>query len=134
VLDLEDRLGADRPTTVVCGRCDGMSERNEALLARQRSEARIGREATDRAESDDRAVDAAAGRLRGVELSEAQRRRLWSGNRRALAEVTDESRLSDLARAGREFLRRIGQEPDWSLVLDRRGRVVRRGDAPEFPA
>lgn len=60
-------------------------------------------------------------------LSEAERRRLWNGYRGSLLAADPEP--TNRARAGREFLAAIGQEPDFDLILDRRGRAV----PPESP-
>lgn len=57
-------------------------------------------------------------------LTESERRRLWNGYRYSLLRSDPEP--TNFARTGREFLVEIGQVPDWSLVLDRRGRVIGR--------
>ena len=45
-------------------------------------------------------------------LTEAERRRVWNGYCENLEE--EEPHASNLIRAGRTFLRSIGQEPRWS--------------------
>jgi hypothetical protein len=54
-------------------------------------------------------------------LTEAQRRRLWMG----YSQSGIDSRNPDVAnrsKAGRDWLIAIGQEPDWSIELDAKGR------------
>jgi hypothetical protein len=55
-------------------------------------------------------------------LSEIERRRLWNGYRGSL--LTADPEPTNRAAIGRAFLTAIGQEPNFALILDRRGRVV----------
>lgn len=131
VADRPDVLGKDRPSVVYCARCDGMSEANEAKLARQRHETSIAERGRDDAERERRDLEHAVEDARDVVLSEAQRREIWYGYKGSPL-GTHGREPTSLAKAGREFLRRINQTPDFRLILDRRGKVVGRHPALEF--
>jgi hypothetical protein len=118
------RSGQD---THYCAVCDALSPRREAQVR----SAQLGLKGRDRAAV---AEKAAHDRLRAkttTSLTEAERRRLWNGYRGTILSEVPE--LTNLARAGREFLAEIGQEPNWSLLLDRRGNVIGRTDEGMTP-
>jgi len=115
-----------------------MSARNESLLATQ---ARIRAEEAE-AGADEMAERADFDRIarKNVRLSEAARRRIWNGYKGGTADAlrlpadspdrrSRESRWIARTRIGREWLTSIGQEPDWTLEIDRRGQVLRPKDA-----
>lgn len=107
-----------------CAVCDSMSPRREAQVRA----ARLGLKNQDRLERGEAKVDA---ELRRVPvLSESERRRLWNGYHGGILAALSDDEITNRAKAGRDFLRDSGQEPDWSLVLNRAGRVVGRV-APE---
>lgn len=125
VKDRPDITGREAPTVVYCLRCDRMDDRHAGRLARQRCEAEVSRAATDDRDRQERELDHVRDGLKGITLSEAHRRRIWYGYRKSpLAEAEP----SCLAVAGREWLAAIDQLPDWSLVLDSKGKVVGRVD------
>jgi hypothetical protein len=68
------------------------------------------------------------GRYRSI-LTERERRRIHNGYRGAFEHPINE--LTNLARVGREWLRSIGQEPDWTLILDKKGNVIGRKEPPD---
>jgi hypothetical protein len=112
-----------------CAVCDSLSPRREAQIRAATIKAR----ARERAKDAERQVheqlrDAGKAQPR---LSERHRRWIWNGCigsiLRERAEVNNEARL------GREFLRSIGQEPNWNLIIDRRGNVVGRYDEDLLP-
>lgn len=105
--------------------CAACSASAPPIEARCRG-ARIGLQARDRHEI---AAKAARDRLakKWTALTEAQRRRLWNGYRgTVLAEFAGD--LNNVAKVGRDWLTAIGQQPDWSLILDGGGRVIGRCD------
>lgn len=130
VEDRPDQLGREKPSVVYCARCDRMSDRSETLLAKQRHEVSIAAQARDDADRERREMDHARDAVKDVVLSEAQRREIWYGY--AGSPLNSGRPISGLARIGREFLRRIDQMPDFSLVIDKRGKVVGRLPMPEF--
>jgi len=81
--------------------------------------ARVGLVARSRHELAEHAARKALRKIKGAVLSECDRRRLWNGHRRGILEECAD--VTNLARIGREFLTRIGQVPDWTKVLKRRG-------------
>jgi hypothetical protein len=112
-----------------CARCDALAEWVERLLAKQRATDRQTAERSSSRLSARRAEQAfrteLAKQVKGRPiLSERTRRRIWNGNVGSLDRQTPMP--SNLAKEGREFLMSIGQEPDWSLLLDRRGKVIGR--------
>lgn len=113
--------GGIRPDhhTHYCGVCDAMSPRNEARCLAQRVGV-AGRTGEDAARQRARA----ALMKKRHRLSEALRRQIWNGYRGSIG--SEAEGLTNLAREGRDFLTSIGQEPDWSLILDGRGKVVGR--------
>jgi hypothetical protein len=66
------------------------------------------------------------------QLDEQHRRRIWMGYSR-LAIHSSRPEIVNRAKLGRDWLRAIGQEPDWRLILDKKGRVVGRRDTPIDP-
>jgi hypothetical protein len=119
------RAGDDR---VYCAACDGASPGVEARLrsARVGLKAREGHRAAE-----ERAGAALRKQTRGgkVELTEAERRRIFNGYKGGIAAALGEDGLTNRARAGREFLARIGQLPDFTIALGRGGRVLGRAGA-----
>lgn len=102
-----------------CGVCDAVSPR----LAARIGTARHALVAAERAE---RAEKTLADRLQAmakVTLSEVDRRRLWNGHKGGV--LAEAAEVSNAAKVARDWLVRIGQVPDWSLVLPSRG--SRRG-------
>ena len=82
-------------------------------------------------------VEGAAKRVQKgrIALTESERRRLWNGNKDTRNElgIKPDQPVSNLAKAGRDFLKSINQLPDFDKILDRRGRVQGRwslGDTP----
>jgi hypothetical protein len=98
-----------------CGVCDAVSP---GLAARIGS-ARRAIAAAGRAEVAEKALKDRLRDLDKVKLSEVDRRRLWNGHKGGiLAEAAD---VSNAAKVARDWLRGIGQVPNWSLVLPSRG-------------
>lgn len=106
-----------------CARCDSLSPRRESqvLAARVGLRARSEAESAARGARDDlRRVGKANG-----QLSEALRRRIWMGYSRSGVNSRN-AEVANRAKVGRDWLRSIGQEPDFSLILDSHGKVVGR--------
>lgn len=123
VEDRPDYLRRDKPTVVYCARCDGMSDRSEDRLARQRFEAELTETGRTRTRAEDGKLEKTIRRSQRVVLSEAHRREIWLGYK---GSPLSKLEPTNLAKAGREFLAAIGQLPDWSLKLDARGKVIGR--------
>lgn len=95
-----------------------MSPRREAQVRA----AQVGLKSQDQFERADREL---RDELRKIKApSESLRRRIWNGARGGITSPTPE--VSNVAKAGRDWLISKGWEPDWSLILDGRGRVVGR--------
>lgn len=109
------RAGDD---SIHCARCDSSSPRREAQIRT----ARIGLRARAQVEIAER--EAREHLHRKSILTESERRRLWNGYRGGL--LRSRLEVTNRAKVGREWLKSIGQEPDFSLILDKRGRVVGR--------
>lgn len=100
-----------------CGLCDAASPRVEArvrsgrfaVVARERA-ARAAKQFRDRLED-----------LNKVELSEADRRRLWNGYKGGI--LAEAPGCTNTTKIARDWLTAIGQVPDWTKVLARRGGV-----------
>lgn len=107
-----------------CAVCDGLSPRREAQVRAARIKGRARDRSRDAEEKARRQLGEVA--RAQPQLSERHRRWIWNGCIGSIVrerlEVTNESRL------GRDFLRSIGQEPNWNLILDRRGKVIGRYD------
>jgi hypothetical protein len=126
------RIGAnpDTPTDGIahrtyCEFCGSLSPRNEARAARQRCEVDH-RERTAAAQAKaEKAMDAATTQFRGnsVKLTECERRRIWNGYKGGILKESDGA-IPNLAKTGRDFLREIGQVPDWTIQLDHRGNPI----------
>lgn len=102
-----------------CGVCDAVSPRMAARIG----SARCAIVASERAERAEKALKDRLQAMAKVTLSEADRRRLWNGHKGGiLAEAAD---VSNAAQVARQWLRGIGQVPNWSLVLPTQG--ARRG-------
>ena len=102
-----------------CARCDSMSPQREAQILA----ARLGqRMRSDRA-SAERSAKLDLERLRKSSpiLTEAQRRRLWMGYSQSGIDSRNPE-VANRSKAGRDWLIAIGQEPDWSIELDAKGR------------
>lgn len=135
VVDVYDCVGDDdhieRPSVVICAQCDTMEDRHEYRCAKQRVEAAIigaGQEKAD-AEAKDLARKAEIAEKQPVTLTEVERRRIWCGAKKIDGKYDPRGEPNNLARYGREWLRRINQIPDFDLILDSRGKVVgRRGE------
>lgn len=96
---------------VYCARCDSASPALESKLRK----AKAGVKVRDRAERAKRELETKLRKLARGTLSESTRRRIYNGYKGGiLAENED---ICNVAREGREFLRRINQMPDWSLDL-----------------
>lgn len=115
-----------RPTVVYCARCDRMAPEREQRLAKQRLETAISAEAEYHAEASDTAFRDCIESSRRTVLSEAERRRIWMGCRWVSGSTDRRGEPTNLAKLGREWLTNIGQQPDWTLILDKRGRVIGR--------
>lgn len=110
------RPGDDTYHCLVCG---SSSPRVEAKVRA----ARIGLKRRDKSEQAEKKARARLNR-HPVVLTESERRRLWNGYRGGI--LSEFPELNNLARVGREWLIEQGQQPDWSLILDRRGNVIGR--------
>jgi len=108
--------------TFHCAVCDSSSPRVEAKVRA----AQLGLKARDKGQVAEKHVTDQLHRA-PVVLTENERRRLWNGYRDSFAR--ESSDVTNLAKVGREFLLGIGQEPDWSLILDKHGRVTGRHPA-----
>jgi hypothetical protein len=102
-----------------CARCDSLSPRMESRVLAARAGLRIRRQLDD-------AEHRARTELRRLQrttpvLSEIQRRRLWMGYSRSGIDSRNPE-VANRAKTGRDWLVAIGQEPDWSITLDARGR------------
>lgn len=118
---VRDRVGKHGSTVVACLRCDRRDDRWEGVLAAQRHVAGPGRDRSLKAERGAKRLARAAKKQR-IKLSEIDRRRIWCGNKRSMLAAVEG--LTCLAAEGRRFLAAIDQLPDWSLILDRRGKVL----------
>lgn len=116
----------DLDRSTYCGWCDAMSPANESKALAQR----LGATATERTETAQREAKRGEDKVRrslresGTTLTEVQRRQLWNGYKGGVLKEYD--RLTNRAKAGREFLMRINQAPDFDLILDKRGAIVGR--------
>lgn len=109
----------------VCGWCLAIEAADQAKVDRARA---AGLRAIDRAEreaAEEKARAAAdlarEGQAALSTLTEAHRRRLWNGYRGGIKAENPEP--NELALLGRAWLTAGGAAPDWSLELDRRGRI-----------
>lgn len=59
-----------------------------------------------------------------MKLTEVERRRIWNGYRKTILEPIVGKDVTNRALIGRTWLAAIAQEPDWTIVLDRHGRVA----------
>ncbi|SIN70940.1 hypothetical protein SAMN05444166_0307 [Singulisphaera sp. GP187] len=102
-----------------CARCDSMSPKREAqiLAARLSQRTRSERASAER----DARLDLERLRNASPILTEAQRRRLWMGYSQSGIDSRNPD-VANRAKAGRDWLIAIGQEPDWSIELDAKGR------------
>jgi hypothetical protein len=105
--------------TSYCARCDSMSPKMEAQVLAARLVLRTRSETA----SAERNAKADLERLRNTSpiLTEAQRRRLWMGYSRSGIDSRNPD-VANRSKAGRDWLIAIGQEPDWSIELDAKGR------------
>jgi len=105
-----------------CARCDSLSPRMESrvLAARAALQARLENEIAEQ----NARVDLRRLRQSTPVLSEIQRRRLWMGySRNGINSRNPE--VANRAKVGRDWLISIGQAPDWSILLDAKGRPIR---------
>jgi hypothetical protein len=108
----------------------GRAERRQA----ERDIAETARVQTDQAGSQYRASldalwsDRNADNAVPAVLSEVERRRIWLGYQGNVRRhpASTEAEPTNRAAIGRAFLKAIGQEPDWTLILDRRGLPIGR--------
>lgn len=127
VTDRPDQFGIEKPSTVVCLRCSRMDACHDPAFANQIRAEKVARAAHDECQEAERKLQHAADAINTdqVVLSETERRRIWAGNRRTqLVELVPN--ITSLAAAGREFLRRINQQPDFDLIIDKRGNTIDR--------
>lgn len=114
-----------------CGWCD---QSTEAINRRCRA-ALTGLRARERHEEQARQAEEQLRNRKGqTRLTESERRRLWNGYKGGI--LSPSLTITNRAQIGRAFLTRIGQEPDWNLILDGRGQVIGRYEAapePETP-
>jgi hypothetical protein len=130
VRDIRSTIPGEPDAVVVCGHCDRMEDHWEDLLARQRAETRFAEDAATRAARDREWVESAAGSIGPDDvLAEVDRRRIFLGY---ASPGQGSLRFANAASAGRDFLARIGQLPDWSLLLDSMGHVV--GQVVDYPS
>ncbi|WP_422929174.1 hypothetical protein [Singulisphaera sp. PoT] len=113
---------------VYCARCDAMSP---AIESKCRS-SRIASEVRKRSEAAARDYAAAlAKKQRGsARLTEIERRQIANGYTREGIGSRDAD-VVNRAAVGRDWLRSIGQEPDYDLILDKRGNVIGRHSEPQ---
>jgi hypothetical protein len=112
-----------------CGLCGSMDPHNEANAVAQRIDDRSRLRHEEVARQIKHALnDEAEANRRRPRLSEADRRRIWNGYKGGILAANLE--VTNRARIGREFLTRIKQEPDWSLILDAGGKIVGRHAPP----
>lgn len=105
--------------TSYCARCDAMSPRREAQVLAARLCQRVrGERATA-----ERNARLDLERLQNATpiLTEAQRRRLWMGYSQSGIDSRNPE-VANRSKVGRDWLIAIGQEPDWSIELDAKGR------------
>lgn len=117
-----------------CSKCDSVSPAKQKRIDKALRVERIGVESKSKAEHAEARAKALlrAAQNRRPPLSEVERRRVWNGYRGGiLRELASD--LTNMARTGRDWLRLIGQEPNWSLVLDRRGNVIGTRDPGLLP-
>lgn len=114
-----------------CPWCDAMSPRNETRAAYQRAIREAWEDAETAAAEIASEFDALAASRK--QLTELERRRLWNGYKGSFAAERPEDMIGSLAVNGREFLARVGQMPDFDLILDRRGRIVGRYSDEQTP-
>lgn len=105
--------------TSYCARCDSMSPKREAQILAARLVLRTRNEIAT-AEQNARA-DLERLRKTSPVLTEVQRRRIWMGYSRSGVDSRNPE-VANRAKAGRDWLIAIGQEPDWSIELDAKGR------------
>lgn len=117
---------------VYCGWDDNA---HRSINARCKS-ARIGLRGKDRQERAERATrEDVQRRNGGVRLTESERRRLWNGYRGSIMRarnLSDREALEATNRTAiaRKWLTETGQEPDWDLILDKRGNTIGRFSVP----
>jgi len=111
---------------VYCGWSDESSPAREAQIRA----ARLGLKARDRAQQSEQRARGKLAAKRWPVLTEVERRRIWNGYRKTVLTELTGTEVTNLALTGREFLTAIGQEPDWSKVLDARGKVMGRVMGP----
>jgi hypothetical protein len=111
-----------------CLWCYGTALRNAARISRLLSYGHAKRlAASANAESARQIKDSLDRRLRGnATLTETERRRIWYGYKNAISRDLDASIVGNLALIGREWLARLDQLPDFTLILDGTGHVVGR--------
>lgn len=121
------RAGDDR---TYCARCDSSSPAVEArvLAARLDLQSQSETEKAERESHDEIRRWQSSAPL----LTESERRRIWLGYS-ASGIRSRSARVVNRARAGRDWLIAIGQVPDWTLKIDRHGKVVGRYDEPRNP-
>lgn len=109
-----------------CGACGSLSPRREAQVRA----ARAGIKTRERVESAERA---ARDQLEKQSLAptELERRRLWMAYSRNGIDSQNPD-VVNRAKIAREWLTARGWEPDWSLILDGKGRVIGRYETPEL--
>ena len=110
-----------------CAKCDALSPSMESRVLA----ARLGLRARSVAESAERDAKDELRKLKRSEpvLTEAHRRRIWNGYSRNGINSRNVD-VVNRAKLGREFLTSIGQEPNFDLILDSKGRVVGRHEKP----
>lgn len=119
-------------TIVICLGCHRMDAKHELSLSRDRNAARISERELDAATKRERLLRRTEAALAKAHprLTESERRRIWCGYRSSLLAVhippEVSTRGANLAREGRTFLTRVGQEPNFDLILDAKGYVVGR--------
>lgn len=111
-----------------CELCGAMDPKNEANAMAQRIEEHSRERHTEATRQVGRTLKTASEKPeRRPRLSESDRRRIWNGYKGGI--LSSNLEVTNRAKVGREFLIRIKQEPDWSLILDATGRVVGRYEA-----
>ncbi len=120
-----------RAGLIYCDCCNDVTP-GLARLIHERPSARETHVERERVEAARLAAERALENRHRGELSEQERRDIWLGRTSAFGGDFKQSRadtahfVSNLQSVGRAWLEQIGQSPDFSIVLDRRGREVGR--------
>jgi hypothetical protein len=102
-----------------------MDDRFSYALARQRTSGLVQIHGAEQAEKEGEQLAEAIEKPK--RLSEVERRRIWVGYRHlGKGYAWTDGKLTNRANFGRQWLTAIGQQPDWSLILNSKGQVIGR--------